>query len=137
MLHTQVYGCSLPSALSSSQTVDNGKDEEEDIFAVGLLFAPKDVDAFMFTPKDDKHGLGYKGLDPSTALFHQNNWLGMDSVTRRVGRKGISGEVNLVCTHSLQILSPSLENFVAPNNDKETIVKLMDNVNTKKQGDLV
>lgn len=104
MLHTQVYGCSLPSAMSSSQTVDNGKDEEDDIFAVGLLFAPKDVDAFMFTPKDDKHGLGYKGLDPSTALFHQENWLGMDSVTRRVGRKGISGEVNLVCTHSLQIL---------------------------------
>ena len=137
MLHTQVYGCSLPSAMSSSQTVDNGKDEEDDIFAVGLLFAPKDVDVFLFTPKDDKHGLGYKGLDPSTALFHQENWLGMDSVTRRVGRKGISGEVNLVCTHSLQILSPPLENFVAPNNDKETIVKLMDNVNTKKQGDLV
>ncbi|XP_022801453.1 G patch domain-containing protein 1-like [Stylophora pistillata] len=88
----KVYGCSLPSALTSLQTTDNDEDEEEDIFAVGLLFAPKDVDVFTFTPKDDKHGLGYKGLDPSTALFHQENWLGMDSVSRRPGRKGISGE---------------------------------------------
>ncbi|KAJ7315466.1 G patch domain-containing protein 1 [Desmophyllum pertusum] len=61
-------------------------------FAVGLLFAPKDVDVFTFTVKDDKHGLGYRGLDPSTALFGQDNWHGVDPISSRVGRKGISGE---------------------------------------------
>ena len=67
--------------------------EEEDIFAVGLLFAPKDIDAFTFTPKDNKHGLGYKGLDPSTALIGRDDWLGIDPVSSRVGKKGITGEV--------------------------------------------
>ena len=83
----------LPPVLSSSQTTDVNNDEEEDIFAVGLLFAPKDVDTFTFTPKDDKHGLGYKGLDPSTALLGRENCLGIDPVSNRVGKKGISGEV--------------------------------------------
>jgi len=47
----------------------------------------------MFTPKDDKHGLGYKGLDPSTALFGREDWLGIDPVSTRAGKKGISGQV--------------------------------------------
>ena len=93
MFVLQVYGCSLPPGLSSSQP-STTNDEEDDIFAVGLLFAPKDVEVFTFTPKDNKHGLGYKGLDPSTALFGQDNWLGVDAVSTRVGRKGISGEVH-------------------------------------------
>lgn len=69
--------------------------EEEDILAVGLLFAPKDIGAFTFTPKDNKHGLGYKGLDPSTALIGRDDWLGIDPVSSRVGKKGITGEVRL------------------------------------------
>lgn len=97
MFILQVYGCSLPMGLSSSQPA-TGDDEVEDIFAVGLLFAPKDVDVFTFAPKDDKHGLGYKGLDPSTALLCQDNWLGVDPVSTRMGRKGISGEVHFPCT---------------------------------------
>lgn len=103
----QVYGCSLPSGLSSSQP-STGNDEEEDIFAVGLLFAPKDVEVFTFTPKDDKHGLGYKGLDPSTALFGQDNWLGVDPVSTKVGRKGISGEVYFMSSFLCIFLSPPL-----------------------------
>ena len=91
-----MYGCSLPPGLSSSQTTTGNDDAEEDIFAVGLLFAPKDVEVFTFTPKDDKHGLGYKGLDPSTALLGRDNWLGIDPVSSRVGRKGISGEVQML-----------------------------------------
>ena len=72
----------------------NEKEEEgEDIFAVGLLFAPKDTEIFTFTPKDDKHGLGYKGLDPSTALFGREDFLSMDPVSRGTGKKGILGEV--------------------------------------------
>lgn len=92
-----MYGCSLPQSLSASQTT-TVDDEEEDIFAVGLLFAPKDVEVFTFTPKDDKHGLGYKGLDPSTALLGRDNWLGIDPVSSRVGRKGIIGEVYCTCS---------------------------------------
>lgn len=68
-------------------------EEEEDIFAVGLLFAPKDTEIFTFTPKDDKHGLGYKGLDPSTALFGREDVLGINSGSRKSGRRGFSGEV--------------------------------------------
>lgn len=85
-----------------------GNDEEEDIFAVGLLFAPKDVEVFTFTPKDDKHGLGYKGLDPSTALFGQDNWLGVDPVSTRVGRKGISGEVYFTGSALHPVFKPPL-----------------------------
>lgn len=102
-----MYGCSLPPGLSSSQPA-TGNDEEEDIFAVGLLFAPKDVEVFTFTPKDDKHGLGYKGLDPSTALFGQDNWLGVDPVSTRVGRKGISGEVYFIGSALYPIFKPPL-----------------------------
>lgn len=104
----KVYGCSLPSDLSSSQTAAGNDDDEEDIFAVGLLFAPKDVDVFTFTVKDDKHGLGYRGLDPSTALLGRDNWLGVDPVSSRVGRKGISGEVHCTCSVMAPLLSPSL-----------------------------
>lgn len=102
-----MYGCSLPPGLSSSQPA-TGNDEEEDIFAVGLLFAPKDVEVFTFTPKDDKHGLGYKGLDPSTALFGQDNWLGVDPVSTRVGWKGISGEVYFTGSALYPIFKPPL-----------------------------
>ena len=107
MFVLQVYGCSLPPGLSSSQP-STGNDEEEDIFAVGLLFAPKDVEVFTFTPKDDKHGLGYKGLDPSTALFGQDNWLGVDPISTRVGQKGISGEVHNTCSTLCSIFKPPL-----------------------------
>lgn len=107
MFVLQVYGCSLPPGLSSSQP-STGNEEEEDIFAVGLLFAPKDVEVFTFTPKDDKHGLGYKGLDPSTALFGQDNWLGVEPMSTRVGRKGISGEVHYTCSTLCPFFKPPL-----------------------------
>lgn len=87
-----MYGCPLPPGVSSSQTTGDNT-EEEDIFAIGLLFAPKDVDTFTFMPKDDKHGLGYKGLDPSTALFVREDWLGVDPVSSKIGKKGIRGKV--------------------------------------------
>ena len=94
--------------------MDSNQEEEEDIFAVGLLFAPKDIDAFTFTPKDNKHGLGYKGLDPSTALIHRDDWLGIDPVSSRVGKKGITGEVRfnpLSPNIDVQILQIDLRTF--------------------------
>ncbi|XP_026793592.3 G patch domain-containing protein 1 isoform X1 [Pangasianodon hypophthalmus] len=58
----KVYGCALPS---------NGSEESEDddeFAPENVTFAPKDVTPVDFTPKDDVHGLGYRGLDPLQAL---------------------------------------------------------------------
>lgn len=74
-----------------------------------MTFAPKDVTPVDFTPKDNVHGLAYKGLDPHQALFGTsrehislfsggpegaNNLLGDVGVNK--GRKlGISGQVKV------------------------------------------
>ncbi|XP_076855313.1 G patch domain-containing protein 1 [Brachyhypopomus gauderio] len=58
----KVYGCALPPSGSEES-------ENEDEFAPeNVTFAPKDVTPVDFTPKDDLHGLGYRGLDPLQAL---------------------------------------------------------------------
>ena len=96
MFLPQVYGCYLPQSSQGPPAADNdeeGGEEKEDVFAVGLLFAPKDVDILTVTPKDDKHGLGYTGLDPSTALISGGIWPKIDPVARRSGKRGITGEV--------------------------------------------
>lgn len=45
------------------------KEEEDEYEPENVTFAPKDVMPVDLTPKDNVHGLGYKGLDPSKALF--------------------------------------------------------------------
>lgn len=45
------------------------KDEEDEYQPENVTFAPKDVMPVDLTPKENVHGLGYKGLDPSQALF--------------------------------------------------------------------
>ncbi|KAK3510302.1 hypothetical protein QTP70_034013 [Hemibagrus guttatus] len=58
----KVYGCALPRSGSEDS-------EDNDEFAPdNVTFAPKDVTPVDFTPKDDVHGLGYRGLDPLQAL---------------------------------------------------------------------
>ncbi|GAA6076159.1 G patch domain-containing protein 1 isoform X2, partial [Tachysurus ichikawai] len=58
----KVYGCVLPP--SGPEEL-----EDDDEFAPeNVTFAPKDVTPVDFTPKDDVHGLGYRGLDPLQAL---------------------------------------------------------------------
>ncbi|NXK33468.1 GPTC1 protein, partial [Piprites chloris] len=60
----KIYGCALPPGLSE------GSEEEEDEYQPeNVTFAPKDVMPVDLTPKENVHGLGYKGLDPSQALF--------------------------------------------------------------------
>jgi hypothetical protein len=54
----QVYGCILPSGAAASEKCDN----EHDIYAEGLLFAPKDTKTVKFSPKDNLHGIGYQGM---------------------------------------------------------------------------
>ncbi|ELV10959.1 Low-density lipoprotein receptor-related protein 3 [Tupaia chinensis] len=45
------------------------EDEDDDYLPDNVTFAPKDVTPVDFTPKDNVHGLAYKGLDPRQALF--------------------------------------------------------------------
>ncbi|KAG7315045.1 hypothetical protein KOW79_021133 [Hemibagrus wyckioides] len=60
-IDVRVYGCALPPSGS--------EESEDDEFAPeNVTFAPKDVTPVDFTPKDDVHGLGYRGLDPLQAL---------------------------------------------------------------------
>ncbi|NWW92776.1 GPTC1 protein, partial [Rhynochetos jubatus] len=60
----KIYGCALPPGLS-----DGSEDEEDEYQPENVTFAPKDVMPVDLTPKENVHGLGYKGLDPSQALF--------------------------------------------------------------------
>ncbi|NXV77587.1 GPTC1 protein, partial [Atlantisia rogersi] len=60
----KVYGCALPPGLS-----EGSEDEEDEYQPENVTFAPKDVIPVDLTPKENVHGLGYKGLDPSQALF--------------------------------------------------------------------
>lgn len=85
--------------------------KDDDEFAPeNVTFAPKDVTPVDFTPKDDVHGLGYRGLDPLQALTggpgasHVNLFtLDSDRTSLFGGRKagqrrkgGISGQVRFV-----------------------------------------
>lgn len=74
-----MYGCALPS--------DNDRrDGEYDIYAVGLLFAPKNTGTIKFTPKDNLHGIGYKGmLTPSPIEFSKPGFSGNLKIKGQVG----------------------------------------------------
>uniref|UniRef100_A0A8C8R864 G-patch domain containing 1 n=1 Tax=Pelusios castaneus TaxID=367368 RepID=A0A8C8R864_9SAUR len=60
----KVYGCALPPDGS-----EGSEDEEDEYQPENVTFAPKDVMPVDLTPKENVHGLGYKGLDPTKALF--------------------------------------------------------------------
>ncbi|XP_069854662.1 G patch domain-containing protein 1 [Dipodomys merriami] len=60
----KIYGCALPPGDS-----EGSEDEDDDYLPDDVTFAPKDVTPVDFTPKDNVHGLAYKGLDPHQALF--------------------------------------------------------------------
>ncbi|XP_070244101.1 G patch domain-containing protein 1 isoform X2 [Bos mutus] len=60
----KIYGCALPPGGS-----EGSEDEDDDYLPENVTFAPKDVTPVDFTPKDNVHGLAYKGLDPHQALF--------------------------------------------------------------------
>ncbi|XP_036296620.1 G patch domain-containing protein 1 isoform X2 [Pipistrellus kuhlii] len=97
----KIYGCALPPGGS-----EGSEDEDDDDLLENVTFAPKDVMPVDFTPKDNVHGLAYKGLDPHQALFgasgeHLNLFSGRPEGTSNLlgdigvnkGRKlGISGQ---------------------------------------------
>ncbi|XP_061450252.1 G patch domain-containing protein 1 [Rhineura floridana] len=59
----KIYGCALPPGSEDSE------EEEDEYQPENVTFAPKDVVPVDLMPKDNVHGLGYKGLDPNKALF--------------------------------------------------------------------
>nr|XP_025710152.1 G patch domain-containing protein 1 isoform X1 [Callorhinus ursinus] len=61
----KIYGCALPPGGSEGSE----QEEDDDYVPENVTFAPKDVTPVDFTPKDNVHGLAYKGLDPHQALF--------------------------------------------------------------------
>uniref|UniRef100_A0A8D2JRA9 G-patch domain containing 1 n=1 Tax=Sciurus vulgaris TaxID=55149 RepID=A0A8D2JRA9_SCIVU len=97
----KIYGCALPPGSS-----EGSEEEDDDYLPDNVTFAPKDVTPVDFTPKDNVHGLAYKGLDPHQALFgtsgeHLNLFSGGSEGTSNLlgdiglnkGRKlGISGQ---------------------------------------------
>ncbi|KAI0236303.1 G patch domain-containing protein 1 [Lamellibrachia satsuma] len=84
----KVYGCSLPPANNE----DGESDEDE--YAEGITFAPKDVNPISFTPKDNLHGIGYHGIDPKTALSGSSGHVSLfePSAVTSSGKKGITGQ---------------------------------------------
>ncbi|KAJ7311927.1 hypothetical protein JRQ81_006247 [Phrynocephalus forsythii] len=94
----KIYGCALPPGSEDSE-------EEDEYTPENVTFAPKDIMPVDLTPKDNVHGLGYKGLDPTKVLFgvseeHLNllsptseNSALLRDVQHSKGRKlGISGQ---------------------------------------------
>uniref|UniRef100_A0A8D2L4Y5 G-patch domain containing 1 n=1 Tax=Varanus komodoensis TaxID=61221 RepID=A0A8D2L4Y5_VARKO len=59
----KIYGCALPPGSEDSE------EEEDEYQPENVTFAPKDIMPVDLTPKENVHGLGYKGLDPTKALF--------------------------------------------------------------------
>ncbi|KAJ8248986.1 hypothetical protein GJAV_G00229930 [Gymnothorax javanicus] len=60
----RAYGCELPPNGS-----EESEEEEDEYVPEDVTFAPKDITPIDFTPKDDLHGLGYRGLNPQQALM--------------------------------------------------------------------
>uniref|UniRef100_A0A6J0V9X0 G patch domain-containing protein 1 isoform X1 n=1 Tax=Pogona vitticeps TaxID=103695 RepID=A0A6J0V9X0_9SAUR len=58
----KIYGCALPPGSEDSE-------EEDEYQPENVTFAPKDIMPVDLTPKENVHGLGYKGLDPTSVLF--------------------------------------------------------------------
>ena len=56
------------------------------------LLAPKDVVQISFERKDNFHGIGYSGLDPTTAIFGGPNERTSFKPTGRE-KRGIKGQV--------------------------------------------
>lgn len=77
----QTYGC-VPQPTSSKE------EDEDDIYAAGLMFAPKDVKSIEYASKDNLHGIGYSGINPKTVLQNQRDWLGLQPTPSIAGIRG-------------------------------------------------
>ena len=58
------------------------------------MLAPKDIQPYLFSHKDNTHGLGYSGIDPTTAMFGGKMKVTTFKPTGKE-KKGIKGQVGL------------------------------------------
>ncbi|XP_071256503.1 G patch domain-containing protein 1 isoform X3 [Salvelinus alpinus] len=58
----------LGSASPPNGSSESQDEEDGEFVPANVTFAPKDVTPIDFTPKVDRHGLGYRGLNPLAAL---------------------------------------------------------------------
>ncbi|KAK6185830.1 hypothetical protein SNE40_007977 [Patella caerulea] len=85
----KVYGCMMPDVPNSSSE-DEGSDEE---YLKNVTFAPKDSNPISFDAKDNVHGIGYRGLNPSAALPSAHiNLFEPPPVRSSKGKRGIRGK---------------------------------------------
>ncbi|KAI8491838.1 G patch domain-containing protein 1 [Branchiostoma belcheri] len=79
----KLYGCAPPPGHRHSEE----EEDEDDPFTHGHEFAPKDVLPMSYQPKDNMHGIGYRGLVPT-------DFLGPSMSTARLGpkSKGMKGQ---------------------------------------------
>jgi G patch domain-containing protein 1 len=82
----KIYGCALPPG-SDGEDVE---EESEDDYCQTITFAPKDVCPISFEPKNNVHGIGYRGLDPRSALGHFS--VAEPSPISVSGKRGIRGQ---------------------------------------------
>ncbi|XP_071488874.1 G patch domain-containing protein 1-like [Diadema antillarum] len=104
----KVYGCARPPVTGEEEDDDSGnkagdsdgpsgseddedEDEDEEDFMRGFLFAPDDIQDFIFALKDDVHGIGYHGMDSSKSVLGGHVTLFDEPVTSRNRRQGIKG----------------------------------------------
>lgn len=80
-----MYGCSLPT--------QSHNEENMELNNLQHFLAPKDVQPIDFTPKDNTHGIGYSGINPSNLMFHGSGSL--SRVFKPIGseKHGIKGQV--------------------------------------------
>eukprot|EP00057_Strongylocentrotus_purpuratus_P002909 XP_003725500.2 PREDICTED: G patch domain-containing protein 1 [Strongylocentrotus purpuratus] len=95
----KVYGCARPPILEPLGDDEGDKedddespneDSDEEDFMRGFLFAPDDIQDFMFALKDDQHGIGYQGMD-SRSILGGHVTLFDDPVMKQNRRQGIKG----------------------------------------------
>jgi len=65
--------------------------DSADELSEDVTFAPKDVCPVSFEAKNNYHGIGYRGLDPGSALGHTG--LAESTGVTASGRRGIRGQV--------------------------------------------
>lgn len=70
------------------------------------MLAPKDIQPYLFSHKDNTHGLGYSGIDPTTAMFGGEMKVTTFKPTGKE-KKGIKGQV-CVMLYSKQVDDLSL-----------------------------
>jgi G patch domain-containing protein 1 len=57
----KVYGCQLPTGFQKDENEDEDSTDPE--IDADVLYAPEDVESPLCNPKENRFGLGYKGLE--------------------------------------------------------------------------